>query len=87
MFFVIIIIKITIITIIIIITTIIIINGTFSVIRAKLCFDVQKKMTKLPELGGEGGLLIRAMPERKRAFTYNVFPKSTLCFDFNDSCS
>ena len=48
MFFVIIIIKITIITNVIIIKTIIIINGIFSVIRAKRCFDVRKKITKLP---------------------------------------
>ncbi len=77
MFFVIIIIKITTISIIIIITTIIIINGTlFSVIRAKRRFDVRKKVTKLSELegGGGGGYLIWAMPERKRAFPYEVFP-------------
>ena len=54
----------------------------FSAIRAKRCFDVQKKMTKLPELEGEGGVyLIRAMPERKRAFPYDVFPNgNTGCF-------
>ena len=52
-----------------------IINGTFfSVVRAKRRFDVRKKMTKLPELEGGGGYLIWAMPERKRAFLYDVFP-------------
>ena len=52
----------------------------FSVIRAKRRFDVRKKVTKLPELeGGRGGVyLIWAMPERKRAFTYEVFPKSII---------
>ena len=34
----------------------------FSAVRVKRCFDVQKKMTKLPE--------------RKRAFSFDVFPKS-----------
>ena len=51
LFFVIIIIKIIIITIMIIITTMI---STFF-IRAKSRFDVRKKRTKLPELGGGGG--------------------------------
>ena len=46
----------------------------FSVIRAKRRFDVRKKVTKLPELEGGGGYLIWAMPERKRAFPYDVFP-------------
>ena len=48
----------------------------FSVIRAKRRFDVRKKVTKLPELEGGGGgvYLIWAMPERKRAFPYEVFP-------------
>ena len=67
MFFVIIIIKITIIAIIIIITNIIIINGSFSVIRTKNCFDVRKKRTKLPEGGGEGGELIWAVPESTKS--------------------
>ena len=35
-----------------------------------------KKMTKLPKLGGGGVSLIRAMPERKCAFSYDVFPES-----------
>ena len=34
-----------------------------------------KKMTKMPELGGGGGVeLIRAVPKRKRALSYDVFP-------------
>ena len=50
----------------------------FSVIRAKRRFDVRKKVTKLPELEGGGeGYLIWAMPERKRAFPYEVFPNVT----------
>ena len=49
----------------------------FSVVRAKRRFDVRKKMTKLPELeGGGGGYLIWAMPERKRAFPFDVFPNT-----------
>ena len=39
----------------------------FSVIHAKHCFDVQKKMTKLPELEG---YLIR----KETCFFFNVFP-------------
>ena len=50
----------------------------FSVIRAKRRFDVRKKVTKLPELEGGGGYLIWAMPERKRAFPYEVFPYTYL---------
>ena len=70
MFFVIIIIKITIITIIIIITTIILINGTFfSVIRAKRRFVVRKKVTKLPELGGRGGLPNLGNARKKTCFS------------------
>ena len=47
----------------------------FSVMRAERRFDVQKKMTKLPELEG-GAYLIRAMPERKRVFINDIFPNS-----------
>ena len=39
-------------------------------------------MPKLPELGGGAGggvKLIWAMPERKRAFSYDVFPKPIYC--------
>ena len=50
-----------------------------SVIRAKRRFDVRKKVTKLPELEGGGEVyLIWAMPERKRAFPYEVFPKAQM---------
>ena len=76
--FVIIIIKIDIIIIMIIITTIIIITGTFFLSYAQNVDSTsRKKMTKLLELeGGRGGaFLIRAMPERKRAFPNDVFPK------------
>ena len=54
-FLVIIIIKITIIIIMIIIATIIIINEIFSVIRAKCCFDVQKRGPSCPKWGEGGG--------------------------------
>ena len=37
-------------------------------------------MTKLPELEGGGGYLIGSMPERKRAFPYEVFPNSSSTF-------
>ena len=56
MCFVIIIIKITIITIIIIIKTIIIINGFFLSYAQNVVLTAGKKMTKLPELGGGGGV-------------------------------
>ena len=53
--FFIIIIKITILNIKIIIAIIIItINTFFSIIRAKRRFNIRKKRTKLPELGGGG---------------------------------
>ena len=32
-------------------------------------------MYKLPEIGGGGGEVIRAMPERKHSFFQEVFPK------------
>ena len=36
-------------------------------------------MTKMPELGGGGGVeLIRAVPKRKRALSYDVFPYMVL---------
>ena len=38
-------------------------------------FDVQKKRTKLPDLGSGGGVQVaRAMPKRKRFFSIEVFP-------------
>ena len=56
-----------------------------SVIRAKRHFDVRKKRTKLPELGGGVGeaSLIRAMPESKRLFSTDPFPKSTFIYSVN----
>ena len=73
MFFVIITIKIT---IIIIITTIIRINGTFFCHTRKTSIWRPEKDDQVARIGGRGGgvYLIWAMPERKRAFLYDVFP-------------
>ena len=38
-----------------------------------LIFDVRKKKTKLPRLGGRGVKVIREMPESKRFFSIDVF--------------
>ena len=43
--------------------------------NARFDLTCRKKMTKLAELGGGGGQLFQAMPERKRAFYNDVFPK------------
>ena len=43
--------------------------------RKNVVFDVQKKLYNLPELGGGGGEVIWAMPERNRFFLWEVFPK------------
>ena len=52
----------------------------FTVMRAKRRFDVRKKGDQVARIGGRGGwggvYLIWAMPERKRAFPYEVFPKN-----------
>ena len=69
-----------IIIIIIIIATSIIIIGIFSVIRAKRCFGIRKKRTKLPEWGGRGG---DSMLERKRSFSMDVFPFGKPSLDKN----
>ena len=37
-------------------------------------FDVQKKLYNLPKLGGGGGEVIWAMPERNRFFLCEVVP-------------
>ena len=41
--------------------------------RKNVVFDIQKKLYKLPELGGRGEV-IWAMPERNRFFLWEVFP-------------
>ena len=72
--FLIIIIKIT----IIIIATIIIIINFFPIILAKRCFWRPKKEDQVARIGGMGGwgVVIRAMPERKRFFPVDVFPNN-----------
>ena len=48
--------------------------GIFLSYAQNVGFDVRKKMYKLPEKGGGGGEVIRAMPERKHSFLQEVFP-------------
>ena len=48
--------------------------------RKNVVFDVQKKLYNLPELGGGGGEVIWAMPERNRFFLWEVFPISEVIF-------
>ena len=48
----------------------------FPVIRVKRCFDVRKKEDQVARIGGWGVLLIWAMPESKRLFFTDPFPKS-----------
>ena len=78
MFFGIIIIKITINIIIIIVITIIIINATFFCHMRKKLFWCPEKDDHVARIGRRGVFLIRAMPERKHAFSYDVFPKMSM---------
>ena len=74
-FFCIIIIKITKILIKIFMATIIIMISIFSAIRAKRRFCRPEKVGKVARIGG---WVIRAMPELKRFYSYDVFPNSTI---------
>ena len=72
--FVIIIIKITIIIIIIIIATIIIIIKKIWSYAQNVVFDVRKKRTQLPELGGWGGGLGDSGNARRKKFFFPLRP-------------
>ena len=50
--------------------------------RKNNVFDVQKKLYNLPELGGGGGEVIWAMPERNRFFLCEVIFPYPLFFCF-----
>ena len=60
--------------------TIIIIISIFSAIRAKRRFCRPEKVGKVARIGGWGFFfwVIRAMPELKSFFCFDVFPKTQL---------
>ena len=53
--------------------------------RKNVAFDAQKKLYNLPELGGGGGEVIWAMPERNWFCLAEVFPYTVFLINMSSS--